>query len=326
METLHQAGLTDWAVLWSGLFFPLLRLLFFMAVGLLLGTLIETFHWTRGVARFTTPLVRMAHFRDVAGAAFAVAFFSGITANAMLANGYQSGELSRRELVLANLFNSAPSFFLHLPSLFFVAVPFLGRAAFVYVGLVLAAAVLRTVGTVLLGRLLLPEPEQGCVDCHLTDERTSWRGAVRETLRRFQKRLPRMVGITIPVYAAMFVLSRVGGFRAMGRFMQEHVSLLDFLAPEGLTIVALHLAAEVSASLAAAGQALHTGTLAERQVVLALLVGNVLSSPMRAFRHQFPTYAGIFQTRMAALLIVVNQTARAGSIVCMAVCYYWISA
>jgi hypothetical protein len=43
-------------------------------------------------------------------------------------------------------------------------------------------------------------------------------------------------------------------------------------------------------------------------------VGNILSSPVRAVRHQFPYYAGIFKPALALNLIISNQALRAGSI------------
>jgi hypothetical protein len=55
--------------------------------------------------------------------------------------------------------------------------------------------------------------------------------------------------------------------------------------------------------------------------VLALLMGNILSSPMRMLRHQFPYYAGIFKPRLGMNLILYNQALRAGSIVAVMVIY-----
>ncbi|MBA4358605.1 MAG: hypothetical protein C0405_12865, partial [Desulfovibrio sp.] len=51
-----------------------------------------------------------------------------------------------------------------------------------------------------------------------------------------------------------------------------------------------------------------------KELVLALLVGNILSSPVRAVRHQFPYYAGIFKPGLALNLIISNQALRAASI------------
>ncbi len=324
MDILHQFGLTDWAVVWPGLILPLLRLMVFIAGGLMLGNLIEALNWTHGVARIAAPLVRIGHLRDVSGAAFSMAFFSTVTANTMLAGSYEKGELSRRELVFANLFNSTPAFFVHLPTMFFMAVPFIGDAAFAYVGLVLGAAVLRTAGTVLAGRILLPPLPEGCITCRLDEEASQgWQDALSKSWRRLRQRLPRVLYITVPVYILMYCMNRVGGFTAVREAMAAHVHWLSFLNPEGLSVVLLHLAAEFAAALSAAGQLMHSGMLDSHEVVMTLLVGNVLSSPMRAFRHQFPSYAGIFKPRLALFLIGFNQVLRAASISCVAAAYYW---
>jgi hypothetical protein len=42
---------------------------------------------------------------------------------------------------------------------------------------------------------------------------------------------------------------------------------------------------------------------------------------MRAFRHQFPYYAGIFRPRMAVKLIACNQTLRVVSLVLVGTVY-----
>jgi hypothetical protein len=44
---------------------------------------------------------------------------------------------------------------------------------------------------------------------------------------------------------------------------------------------------------------------------------------MCAFRHRFPSYAGIFKPRLALHLIVINQCLRAGSIVAVGVLFFY---
>ena len=83
--------------------------------------------------------------------------------------------------------------------------------------------------------------------------------------------------------------------------------------------------AEFTAGLAAAGAMITDTSLTQSQVVLALMLGNLLSSPMRAFRHQLPYYAGIFKPRMAMKLIACSQTLRAVSIALVGAAYaFWI--
>ena len=278
------------------------------------------------MARLAAPLVRLGHLRDVAGASFSLAFFSSVASNSLLAESYEKGELSRRELRFANLFNSLPSYFVHLPTLFFITWPVLGFPAVVYVGLTLLAAFLRTALTVACGRMLLPPLPEGCVSCRLDGhESKGWRAGLRTAWARFRKRMPRVIFFTVPTYAAMYFMQQAGWFELAEAWMTRHMGALSFLRPEALGIVLLHLAAEFGAAVSAAGAVLGGGALTEREIVLALLAGNVLSTPMRAFRHQFPSYAGYFKPALAAELIVVNQALRAASITLVGMGYYWLS-
>ena len=311
---------------WSTLFYPMLRLLAGLALGLLVANLLECLQWTRHLARLAAPLTRWAHLRHVAAASFSTAFFSPAAANALLAESHERGELTPRELMLANLFNSLPAYLVHTPTIFLLTWPVLGTPALVYVGLTLLAAAGRTLFTVGLSRILLPPPPPGCAECALTAQSANWRSALRKAWGRFKRRVPKLVYFTIPVYVLMFLLQRYGFFQAAELWMSEHAHWLSFLKPQAMGIIVLHLAAELGAALSAAGSVLNTGGLDARDVVLALLVGNILSTPMRAIRHQLPSYTGFFRPAMALRLVLSNQGLRALSMTCVTVLYYLCSA
>lgn len=313
------------AGLWQGLGWPLTRLVFFISLGLLIGNIIESLNWTHRVAAVSAPIVRRAHLSDTTGASFSMAFFSAVTANTMLSEAYEQGRINRKELVFANLFNSLPTYFLHLPTLFFLAVPMLKGVAFIYVGLTLFAAFLRTLMILVIGRVVLPENKEHCVTCRLEENRAgSLSQALQKAWLRFRKRIRRILMFTIPIYIAVFFLNRYGIFKLLEEGLAGHVGFLTWLHPESLGVVVLQLTAEISAGLAAAGALLDSGSLEAREVVLALLAGNVLSAPMRAVRHQFPFYAGIFQPKLAMELIIYNQAFRTGSIFVVGLFYYFL--
>ncbi len=314
----------DMAELWRSLGWPLTRLLLSLSVGLMVANLIEALNWTRFMARFAAPLIRLGHMKDVVGASFSMGFFSGMAANTMLAEAYAEKRLTPRELVLANLFNSLPTYFLHLPNMFFITAPFLGSAAFLYVGLTLLAAVLRTLGILFVGHLLLPPLPEGCVVCHLGEDRVTLQSALKKSWARFKRRIKTIALFTIPTYVGIHFLSTHGFFGYLEGLVSEHLGDLPWLSPQAISIVIFHMAAEFTAGLAAAGALLGAGDLDVKQVVMALLVGNVLSTPMRAFRHQFPYYAGIFKPAMAIRLIAWNQAFRAATIIIVAVGYYYL--
>ncbi len=310
------------ALLWHQLLWPLLRLLLFISVGLLVAGFIEALNWTRKMAVVATPLIRFGHLSDITGASFSMAFFSGVAANTMLAEAYEKKTISKKELILANLFNSLPTYFLHLPTTFFITAPLIKGAAVVYIGLTFGAAILRTLIITLLSHFLLPAGNTSQQQQQKQLEKTGLQAAWQRTRKRFKKRIRKIIRFTVPIYILFFFFSQAGLFGVLEDFMAAHLSFLSWLSPKAVSIIALQVAAEFTAGLAAAGALLADGSMDYQQVVLALLVGNVLSSPIRAVRHQFPYYAGIFKPKMAMQLIVFSQSFRTISIALVALFYY----
>ena len=314
-------------ILWSGLFWPLFRLLLFISLGLLVGNIVEGLRWTRAMGRVATPLIRAGRLKDISGASFALAFFSGIAANSMLSEAYEKGEINDRELIVSNLFNSLPTYFLHMPTVFFIAAPFIGKVAFIYVGLTLIAAFLRTGAIVLWGRFSLPaDGSCGDVSGRLKGQEVkSFRDVLDKAFKRLKRRLPKVFYLTIPIYTVFFLLRHYGIFTAFETYLSEHLTFLAWLDPQVFGIIAFSLAAEFTAGLAAAGSLLGSGAIDPRGIVLALVIGNLLSTPVRALRHQLPYYAGIFRGRMALKLIVYNQGLRAASLVLVGSVYFLLT-
>ncbi len=309
------------ALLWHQLGWPLLRLLIFISIGLLVANFIEALNWTRKMAVVARPLTRFGHLSSITGASFSMAFFSGVAANTMLAEAYEQQEITKKELILANLFNSLPTYFLHLPTTFFITAPLIKGAAVIYIGLTFGAALLRTLAITLLSHFLLP-PAPPSRQRPQKPEKKNLHTAWQNTMKRFKRRIRKIIRFTVPIYILFFFLARAGMFTLLEDFMAANLSFLSWLSPKAMSIIALQVAAEFTAGLAAAGALLHDGSMDYNQVVLALLVGNVLSSPIRAMRHQFPYYAGIFKPRLAMQLIVFSQSFRTVSIAFVALFYY----
>ena len=312
-------------MLWERLVWPLLRLLAFISMGLLVANFIEALNWTRWIGLLARPLARAGNMSDTASASFSLAVFSGLAANTMLSEAYDKQEMSRRELIIANLFNSLPTYFTHLPTIFFITVPLIHGAAFIYVGITVGAALLRTLSIVLIGRLLLARPATMKPAETSNDKGIDWNGAWQKSVKRFRRRIRKIVLFTVPIYIIIFIMHRVGYFRELEQFAAQYLVLIPWLSPQAMGIITLHLAAELTAGVAAAGALLQEGALSQREIILALLVGNILSSPLRAVRHQFPYYAGIFRPRLAAELIVYSQGFRVISLVVVGVCYYYLT-
>ncbi len=305
---------------------PLAKIFLFISIGLVLAGLIEELGWSRALSRLAAPFIRYGRFSETAGSSFTLAFVSGISANTLLAEAHRDGKMGRRELLLAQLLNSLPRFFLHMPTVFFMMAPFIKGAALLYVGLTFTAALLRTLLITLAGRLLLPVPVQGC--CHEGEAkpRLGFAALWGKIRRRLRKRLARIFLVTAPIYGLFFLADRLGYFSRLSGWVESNVGIFSWLQPESIGVIVLVATTELTAGLAAAGALLDGHTLGHRDVVLALLLGTVIAAPIQALRHQLPYYAGIFPPRLAGELIVYSQLFRAASVVLVGFFYYIFSA
>ncbi|PID74581.1 MAG: hypothetical protein CSA20_01215 [Deltaproteobacteria bacterium] len=307
--------------LWPQVVLPVTRITFLIVLGLFVASCIESLNWTQKLACLSRPLIRLGHLSNITGASFSLAFFSGVSANTVLAETYDNNQLSRRELVLANLLNSLPRFFLHLPTVFFLTAPFIKLGAVIYVGLTFSGAALETLLVVVAGNLLLPKNQQE-IYCSRTAEKTSIKEAVVNSCKRVKQKILRILKYMLPAYLLFFFLNWFGFFTLVKTQLVESGVLLGWLNPQAVGIVLLHLTVEFSAGLAAASTLLTSNTLTYHEVVIALLVGNILSTPIRALRHQYPYYTGIYKPKLALQLVIISQLTRTFCLSSVAVAYF----
>ncbi|EFK09437.1 transporter gate domain protein [delta proteobacterium NaphS2] len=310
---------TDPSQLWKRIIWPLIRLSLLISVGLFAGQVIEGMGWTNRLSVMARPFMRWGHLSHEMGAVFTTAFFSGTTALSMLMAFYQEGKLNRREITLAVLLNTFPSFFLHFPTTFFVIFPLVGKAGVIYLLLTFGAALLRMGAILSWTRFTLPESE-GYVR-EKSQKIHSFKRLISETGRKFKRRITRVLVIVIPVYVLMVFISDMGFFLFLRKWFASSFSSF-FVPVEAMSMVMLSLVAEFTSGYATAGAMLHTGTLNVFQTVLALLLGNIVAAPVRAIRHQLPYYMGIFKPALGVRLMVLTQAFRVSSLMVMGLMYY----
>ena len=311
----------------SRLLWPLTRLMIFIGLGLFIGQIIEATGWIKAMAVVARPMFRYGRLGDRCSSAFTAAFFSGVTANAMLLDFFRDGHITRRQLFLSNFINQLPAFFLHLPTTFFIVIPLTGWAGALYFLITFLAVVLRTVLFVAYGRMALP-PSGNAAE--IIDQ-TAVKGKEKKSSHirdRIKSRLPRRIaGIAVyvvPIYTAVFVLNAMGLFQVLRETLAGYV-VTSFMPMESLSVIILSFAAEFTSGFAAAGALLEAGVLTVKQTVIALLIGNILAFPVRALRHQLPRYIGIFSPKMGTQLLLLGQGFRVTSLAAVGIIFYLVA-
>lgn len=299
---------------------PLLRLLIYLGLGLLLGQAIESLGWAAKLGAWATPLLRWGHLHKESGASFTAAFFSGILANTMLVTLYQEGKISRQEMTVTYLFNNGlPVYLLHMPTTFFIILPLTRQAGLIYLGLTLAAALLRSAALLIYSRWRLPAESSGASEVTVPAPKQK-EGIIQEIWQKFHRRFSRVIFFTLPIYFFIFVLSDWGFFTWLRDAAASQVSL-GFLPMEAASVVIFSVATEFTSGIAAAGAFLQSGALTVPQTVMALVLGNIVATPVRALRHQLPTNVGIFSPKLGTELLLWSQGLRLLSLLLVAVPY-----
>ncbi|MBW1962670.1 MAG: nucleoside recognition protein [Deltaproteobacteria bacterium] len=313
--------------IYSGLLFPLLRLMVFVSIGLILGQIIEETGWARVVGALAAPVFRFGNLGFRCSSAFTAAFLSGVTANSMLSEFYNQGKISRKQLFLANFVNQFPAYFLHLPTSFFIVVPLTGTAGILYFIITFIATLLRTILFLIYGHLSADmklagiETESSAFSYSApAGKRKSIRHRIRE---KFPRRIAHIAVYVVPIYALVFTLNTLGGFR-MARTWMARLMTTNVIPVEAVSMVILSFAAEFTSGFATAGALMNAGIITTKQTVLALLLGNMVAFPIRALRHQLPRYLGIFSPGIGLKLLLAGQAFRIASLVVVGGVYYYI--
>lgn len=326
MVGVHQiVGLNAQTVLLK-LLWPLFRLMMFITVGLLIGQIIEATGWTKTLAVLARPLFRFGNLGNQCSAAFTTAFFSGVTANALLLDFLREAKITRRQLYLSNFINQLPAFFLHLPTTFFIVIPLTGLAGVLYFLITFIAVLFRTILFLLYGHFFLPSKAAESVyevDEIAKQKDHNLKGIWDRIKLRLPQRLIRIAIYVVPIYTLVFVLNALGIFKLLREGLADYV-VTTFMPMESLSVIILSFAAEFTSGFAAAGALLDAGVLTIKQTVIALLIGNILAFPVRALRHQLPRYIGIFSPKMGTQILLMGQGFRIVSIIFAGVIYYYV--
>jgi hypothetical protein len=241
----------------------------------------------------------------------------------MLVTFYEEDKLSRKEVILTSLMNGLPAYFLHLPTTFFIILPLAGQAGLLYLLLTLVATLLRTAGLATYSRISLPPRALEVAEQEGGGK--AWKEIFQETRQKFLKRLRRIMLLVVPVYLVMILVSQLGFFTWLRLKLAGGIT--SAVVPvESMSVVIFSLVAEFTSGFAAAGALLDAGTLTIRETVIALLLGNVVATPVRALRHQLPYYMGIFKPRLGILLIAMGQTLRVTSVIIVGAAYVLLTA
>lgn len=287
----------------------LLTVIPLFVLGVILAQLLVELRWIDKLSWLARPLMRLGHLHPECAGSFLVAIISPIAGHSMLARYHSEKRISRSELIISAIMNALPGYIAQGRSILPVTMPLLGVFGLIYYGLVLLADLIKTLILLTIGRFILPRPE--AAELKLQEDSKARRPTIKEALlnsvRGSRKIVPKTLKTLIPFAWAAFILIGLGVFD----YAAKHLGVVAHYFPvpqASLPIIAARLISPIGAYTMAGGL-LSKGVLTGNDVVVALLVGTLLST-LPNIRYLVPYYFGIFGAVIGTQLVIVSTVMR----------------
>ena len=286
----------------------LLRTLPFIILGVIIGEFLITLKIVDKIAILAKPIIGFAHLRKECGVCFLMSFASPVASDAMLADYHAKKLITKKEMFLASLINCSfpgniAEFFLYsLP----VTIPLLGLAGIGYSIIFLLIGLVEAGLLMVVSRLMLEKRHdtfEPSTDIE-RKERIPLANAFTHSVKASIPTIKRITLIIVPVLFVVCILIEVGVFDALASYLSDISSYFP-IPPAGLGIIAVQFV-DFVAACAVASPLLSAGDITGKEVIVALLTGNVLASTVMAFRSGMPYLIGIFGFRSGLELTVLS--------------------
>lgn len=233
----------------------------------------------------------------------------------MLSDGLNEKMISEREVIATTVISSFPSILSHLFTYFIpVVIPILGlTTGSIYVCLVGFAAFLKTCFGIFLARLWLKNAKTFSAKPQLStnldpapapapvgDKKSALNKSAKSTCKLLKRIVPTMF-ITLLLVSVAVELNLFDSFSTI----VEPLTNILGLESEVVLISATEIVNTYS-GLILAGSLLGEGLISIRGVLIALLLGTVVSFSARFIKHSLPLHVSLFGPKLGSKTVAVN--------------------
>lgn len=303
-----------------------LELAFIIAIGVVLGQIIEVAGLSKYLSILALPILWLGRLPREAGAPLIIAFQSGAAANSMLAGSRNLGEFSNRQLYTSVLIVSCLSLFAHLP--IYITPIFLAfgtEAAGWFFGVRFGAIAIEILVILLISTLIVrrftgdnpyaPPPLPTTANTAAENGKSAHKhaekkkgGFWRQVFSRSRRTLSRVLLFMLPAYLLMVGLEYYNAFKWLEINLPGLFSY-SFLPPQAAGVITAQ-ALNLYNGAILAGNYVDEGVITANQAVGILLFGSLLTAPIRTLKHALPTYIAVLGPGTGMLLAISAQILR----------------
>ena len=307
--------------LWKRGTYSLFRIFLLLGVASFIGAVIEYRAWTRFILFIAAPVTKLGRLPALSAVSLVTALFSQNAANTLIANSYRDGNMNRREMITSALCNSFLAMVSHSFRILFPLLSLIGMAAVWYYSFTFGVGLLMTIVFLLISRLLSnrdedkknfedvknPLKQKSLLPEKQLEKRCSWGEVLKKASNRTFTILLRLLYITAPIYLMVLFMAKNHLFDFWSKIVPE--SLQEYLTPEIMTVFTARIGGLLNAA-GIASEFLQSHKIENWQIVVAFMIGNVITNPIRTIRRNLPMAMGIFPKSYGLWIVLTLQSLR----------------
>lgn len=285
-----------------------------IAIGIFATGLAVNLGLMRKFDRLVKPLSAKARISGTSALSVVTCTFSSTAGYSMLSEGLNNKRISEREVIAVSLITSFPGIFSHLFTFFIpVVIPILGfTTGVIYVCLRGLVALLKTCLGIFLARLWLKDIDNQSTNSQssvLNPAHTSIdkKHALNKSAASTYKMLKRITPIMFITLFLTSVTMELGIFQSFSKILDPVMNILG-LESEIALISATQIVNTYS-GMVLSGSLLDDGMISTKGVLIALLLGNVISFSTRFVKHSLPLHVSLFGPKLGGKIVAVNGAA-----------------
>lgn len=261
--------------------------------------------------RLIKPLSSKANLSTISALSVVTCTFSPTAGYSMLSDGLNEKIVPEREVIATTVISSFPSSFSHLFTFYIpVVIPILGLATgSIYVCLMGLVAFLKTCFGIFLARIWLkdanafssiPQLSANHDNAPIEDKNHELNKSARRTYKMLKRIVPTMFITLFLVSVAM----ELNLFDSFSTILEPFTNILE-LESEVVLISATEIVNTYS-GLILASSLLDKGLITTKGVLIALLLGNVVSLSTKFVKHSLPLHVSLFGPKLGSKTVAVN--------------------
>ena len=276
--------------------------------------LMKKFDW------LTTPLASITKISKISALAVVTCTFSTVAGYSMLVDGLKEKMISDREVIATTMISSFPSILSHLFTFFIpVVIPLLGfTTGSIYVCIVGLVSFLKSCIGVILARFWMKD-DRFSPDIQLSGFDPSsptnphnphgarapdGRSASKKSADSTYKMLKRIV---LTMFITLFLVSVAFELNLFESFSAVIDPITRILGLEGeVALITATAVVNSYAGIILAGSLLSEGAITTKGVLVALLLGNVVTLSARSAKHSVPLHVSLFGPSLGSKTVAIN--------------------